>query len=252
MIAVACVTAGATLNVARDGGEPPREGTRAGDSPYPSPVSTDATTRPARTLPSLQLRASAPVSAPTHASTRIDDPEAAARVAETQTDPELRKLAIREVAQRWGAEDAERAVNWARSLADATERDAALIDIANGLSSVDPARGVELREQFVAATQPDNALNNLVQQWAGYNFDDALAWTNARAPGAQRDELLQRLIYVRAASGDPAAAARLVSESTLTGKAKSAALASINQEWKQRDDAAAQEWMRTVEPASPN
>jgi hypothetical protein len=123
---------------------------------------------------------------------------------------------------------------------------------ANDLSSVDPARGVELREQFVAATRPDIALNNLVQQWAGYDFDAALAWTNARAPGAQRDDLLQRLIYVRAAAGNPADAARLVTESSLSGAARTSAIASVAQEWAIRDGDAAQEWMQTLEPATLN
>jgi hypothetical protein len=252
LIAVACVTAGAAINVARDGGEPPRVRTRAEASPFAAPVAA-VPSHFASAPDSLQLPSAAPP--------RFDDPErelsaadpeAAARFAEMQTEPELRMLAIRTLALQWGALDAERAVNWARSLPDAAERDATLIDIANGLSSVDPARGVLLREQFVSATEPDSALSNLVQQWASHDFDAALAWTNARAPGAQRNDLLQRLIYVRAAAGDPAAAARLVTESALTGEAKNAAVASVNQEWEQRDATAAQEWLQTLGEARPN
>jgi hypothetical protein len=267
LIAVACVTAGAAINVAMDGGEPPRARTRAEASPFSTPVAA-APSRPTLATDSLRL--------PTFATSRVEDqehslsaallsdnddgardlilrdPQAAARLAETQADPELRKLATHRLALLWGAQDPEHAVNWARSIPDAAERDATLIDIANGLSSVDPARGVDLREQFVAATQPDSALSNLVQQWATHDFDAALAWTNARAPGAQRDDLMQRLIYVRAAAGDPAAAARLVTESALTGEAKKAAVASVNQEWEQRDSTAAQEWRQTLDPSAPN
>ena len=266
LIAVACVTAGAAINVARDGGEPPRARTRAEAVPFSAPVAA-APVHTTRTLDSLRLPASAPsrnedLERALSAALLSDkdgahdlirkDPEAAARFAEMQTEPELRTLAIHRLALLWGALDPGRAVNWARSLPDTAERDATLIDIANGLSSVDPARGVELREQFVAATQPDSALSNLVQQWANHDFDAALAWTNARAPGAQRDDLMQRIIYVRAAAGDPAAAARLVTESALTGEAKSAAVASVNQEWEQRDATAAQEWMQTLGPATPD
>jgi hypothetical protein len=270
LIAAACVTAGAAINVAMDGGEPPREGTRAGALPWVSPgpsASSHSAQTTAHTLASLRR--------PAALAPRIEDlerelsavdrgardlvlqkylpewvsrnPEAAARFAELQTDPGLRELAIRQVALLWGALDAERAVNWARALPDAAERDATLIDVANGLSSVDPARGVDLREQFTAAAQPDSALSNLVQQWAGYDFDAALAWTNARPPGAQRDDLLQRLIYVRAAAGDPAAAARLVTESSLAGDARTAAIASVAQEWANRDGAAALEWLRSLD-----
>jgi hypothetical protein len=271
LIAVACVTAGAAIDVAKDGGEPSRVGKRAEVPPLMAPVAAGPS-RDARTLASSRLPATPPP--------RIDDleaelasldpgtrdlalqkllpdwvaanPEAAAQFAEAQTDPELRTLALRHVALLWGALDPERAVNWARVLPDAAERDATLVDVDNGLSSVDPARGVELREQFAVATQPDSALSNLVQQWASYDFEAALAWTNARAPGRQRDDLLQRLVYVRAAAGDPAAAARLVADSALTGEAKRAAIASVNQEWEQRDATAAQEWLQTFGPATPN
>ena len=175
------------------------------------------------------------------------DPEAAARFAEREADPALRELTIRQVALLWGASDAERALNWARSLTDEHERDATLIDIANGLSSVDPAGGVHLREQFAGNAKTDSALSNLVQQWAGFDFDAALAWTNARPSGAQRDDLLQRLLYVRAATGDSEAAARLVSESSLTGDAKAAAVASIAEEWVLKNPAATREWLQSLD-----
>jgi hypothetical protein len=271
LIATACLTAGAAVNVAMDGGGPPRVRTRAEASPFVAPPAAATPSSPAHTLEALRRPA-------TPGGLRLEDlerelatvdrgardlilqkwlpewiaqnPEAAARFAELQTDPELRELAIRRVALAWGALDAERAVNWARSLPDAAERDATLTDIANGLSSVDPARGVELRERFTVSTQPDSALSNLVQQWSGYDFDAALAWTNARPPGAQRDDLLQRLIYVRAAAGDPAAAARLVSESPLAGEARTAAIASVAQEWAIRDGAAALEWLRSLDRES--
>ena len=175
------------------------------------------------------------------------DPERLARFAELQSDPALRELVIRQVALLWGAKDAERAVNWARALPDAAERDASMMDIANGLSSVDPGGAVQLREQFVGYARTDSALSNLVQQWAGFEFDAALAWTQARPPGLQRDDLLQRLIYVRAASGDPPAAAELVSVTSLSGEARIAAVASVTQEWVVQDRASAAEYLQTLD-----
>jgi len=276
LLAATGVTAGVAIDAAMDGGGPPRARTRAEASPFVA-LPAAAPSHASRTLETLQQPASAPlrnedleqrVSAAwrsdADAASRDEvlqkwlprwvasDAQAAARFAEIQSDPALRELALCHVALLWGALDAERAVNWARALPDAAERDSTLIHIANGLSSVDPARGVALREPFTAANRPDSPLSNLVQQWASYDFDAALAWTNARAPGAQRDDLRQRLIYVRAAAGDPAAAARLVTESALTGDAKMAAVASVRQEWEQRDAAAAHEWMQTLGPATPN
>jgi hypothetical protein len=276
LVTVVCVTAGFVINAAMDGGGPPRVRMRAEVAPLVAAVAAPPL-RPSKTSEAWHRPATAPahgvdpeqqLSASLRADSDADsrdevlqkwlpewlakDPQAAARFAETQNDPRWRAQALHHVALLWGALDAERAVNWARALPDAADRDTALIDIANGLSSVDPARGVELREPFTAPNKPDSALSNLVQQWASYDFDAALAWTNARAPGAQRDELMQRLIYVRAAAGDPAAAARLVTESALAGEAKTAALASVNQEWEQRDANAAREWAQTLGPQTPD
>ena len=274
LLAVASVAAGVAINAAMDGGGSPRVRTRAEASPFVA-LPAAPPSRASRTPETLRQRA-APLRSPdveqrvseawsSDADAARDevlqkwlpewvasDAQAAARFAEMQTDPALRELALCHVALLWGALDAERAVNWARALPDAAERDSTLIHIANGLSSVDPARGVELREPFTAANKPDSPLSNLVQQWASYDFDAALAWTNARAPGAQRDDLMQRLIYVRAAAGDPAAAAQLVTESALTGEAKLAAVASVKQEWEQRDATAAHEWMQTLGQSTPN
>ena len=275
LIAIACATAGAVVNVAMDGGGPPRVRTRAEASPLAASLAT-APSRPASRREPLQLplaprariqnlehEISAAWSETDARSSELvlqkwlpqwvaQDPEAAARFAERQTEPCLREQAIRHVALLWGALDAEHAVNWARALPDAAARDSTFVDIAHGLSSVDPARGVELRERFTAPTQPDSALSDLVQQWASHDFNAALAWTNARAPGAQRDDLMQRLIYVRAAAGNPAAAAQLLTESALTGDAKNAAVASVIREWEQRDATAAQAWVDTQVAATPN
>jgi hypothetical protein len=63
LIAVACVAAGAEIDVATDGGEPPRERTRAEALPLPlsliGPVGTSAPSRATRTLASLRSPAPA-------------------------------------------------------------------------------------------------------------------------------------------------------------------------------------------------
>lgn len=263
MLAAVCLTVTAARYPARDGGEPPRDGTRAevsrpeasapvragqpGTSRFAGAARNAADSGPAG-FAELERRLADNPGARDLVLQKLlpalfeQDPEGAARFAELQSEPALRELAVRQVALLWGARDAERAVNWARTLPDAAEREATYIDIANGFSSLDPAGAVALREQFAGNAHPDSALSNLVQQWAGFDFDAALAWTNARPAGAQRDDLLQRLIYVRAASGEPAAAAELVDESALIGEAKAAAVASVAQEWAQHDDAAARDW----------
>ena len=143
LIAVACITAGATINVAMDGGGPPRVGTRAEASPYSAPVVTAAPSSPAPTMSSSRLPKASPAriedlerelstAQPSELLPDLvaQDPEGAARSAEMHTEPVVRQRALREVALLWGAVNAERALNWARSLPDAAELDATFIDIA--------------------------------------------------------------------------------------------------------------------------
>jgi hypothetical protein len=267
LFAAAGVAALVAINAARDGGESPRVSTRTAAPLQATAAAPVAVMAAVPSESSVPLPAAAPGIVELERALADSEPGARdlvlqkflptmvadnagqmARFAELQTDPALRELALRQVALLWGARDPARAIDWARSLPDAAERDATFTDVANGLSSVDPARAVQLREQFAGSANADSTLSNLVQQWAGFDFDAALAWTEARAPGAQRDELMQRLVYVRAASGDPAAAARLVSDSSLAGAAKDAAIASVTQEWARSDGAAALEWLQTVDP----
>jgi len=227
LIACACITAGAAFNIARDGG-PPREGTRAEVSlppvaPTAGPGALEAprdaasnspnagTTRdPALTIVELErlLEASDRVSRPrvlleVLPTMVAQNPERIARFAELETDPQLREQLVRLVAQLWAKSDVDRAVAWITSLPDSPERQAARIDVSLAVAETDPTRAVDLRESEVGNVEPDGVLEAIVQRWAERNFESALAWTNARPASDQRDKLLQRLAYVRAAAGAP-------------------------------------------------
>ena len=131
------------------------------------------------------------------------NPEVIARFAELEADPQLREQLVRQVAQLWAKNDVDRAMAWTTSLPDSPERQAALIDVSLTVAETDPRRAVNLRESEVGNVEPDGVLEAIVQRWAERNFESALAWTNARPASGQRDKLLQRLVYVRAAAGAP-------------------------------------------------
>jgi hypothetical protein len=130
-------------------------------------------------------------------------PEVIARFAELEADPQLREQLVRQVAQLWARNDVDRAMAWITSLPDSPERQAALIDVSLTVAETDPPRAVNLRESEVGNVEPDGVLEAIVQRWAERNFESALAWTRARPVSGQRDKLLQRLVYVRAAAGAP-------------------------------------------------
>ena len=159
------------------------------------------------------------------------DPERAARFAELLTDERLRELALLQVAMTWARSDVTAAVHWAESLADPM-RDAAITDISLALAETSPARAVALRERFASndSPVPDNTLVNLAHQWAEQDFDAALAWANAQPPGAQRDQVLERLVFVRAADGEFAEAAELARSLIAAPGIRAEALAAVAQQ----------------------
>ncbi len=281
-IAAVGVLASATaVYVARDGGGPPRDRTRAeallstdslsmkeaassapaGQAPVsPNAASTPNVARandPALTTGELELRLAA--SDPDDRDLVLQaalpamvakNPEEIARFAELQSEPLLRELLVRQVAQLWAKTDPDRAMAWATALPDSPERVATLIDVSMTVALTDPQRAVLLREPEVGNIEPDGVLEGLVQQWAQADFDSALAWANARPRNAQRDKLLQRLVYVRAANGAPDEAARLVDAAFEDGTQKVEAVAIVAQQWTQRDPAAANAWLQGLDEAT--
>lgn len=271
--ALASVTA---VYVARDGRGPPRDRTRAeaflspkiaapaapaGQAPRPTDVAGTPNTAtpndPALTPTELEQRLGE--SDPGDRDRVLEaelpamvakNPEEIARFAELQTDPQLRELLVRQVAQLWAKTDADRAMAWVASLPDSPERVATLIDVSLIVALTDPQRAVSLREPEVGNIEPDGVLEGLVQQWAQADFDAALAWANARPRNAQRDKLLQRLVYVRAANGAPDAAARLVEDSFEEGSRKAEAVAIVAQQWTKSDPVAANVWLQGLDDAT--
>lgn len=247
--AVGALASAAAMYVARDVGGSPRDRTRAETSLSTArepravapaalaPVAAQATSREA-TLTTTELESEIAAS---EAGARDLVLEAAlpsmvannareiARFAELQTDPHLREIMFRHVAQLWAKIDADQAMAWARSVPDPSERDAALIDVSLSLASIDPQRAVTLREQELGNVESDGVLAGLVQQWAEKDFDAALAWTNGRPAGAQRDELVQRLAFVQATRGQTAQAADLARDSIHSPETRAEALATVAQ-----------------------
>ncbi|MES1262765.1 MAG: hypothetical protein ABUL69_00300, partial [Peristeroidobacter soli] len=156
-------------------------------------------------------------------------PDEIARYAEIEADPQLRELLVRQVAQLWARTDADRALDWVTSLPESPERQATLIDVSLAVAETDAPRAAALRESAVGNIEPDGVLEAIVQRWAERDFDSALAWVDARPRNLQHDKLLQRLVYVRAAGGASAEAARMVDQSFVDGASKAEAAAIVRQ-----------------------
>jgi hypothetical protein len=172
-----------------------------------------------------------------------------ARFAELQSDPVLRERLIRETADHWVKTEPESAMDWVRTLPPSPEREATLIDMSLAIARTDPARAATIRDGDVGNEMPDGVLDGIVQQWAERDFDAAMRWTNARPRNAQQEQLMQRFVYVRAATGAHEAAVRLAEDSFPDVDAKAKALAIVAAQWLERDRAAAQAWLAGLDPA---
>jgi hypothetical protein len=173
------------------------------------------------------------------------DSHAAAQFAEHVTEASLREVSLRVVAQSWAHRDAAAATLWAVSLGDAGERGQAISNVALELVQSDPLQAVRLLERQFTADMPAGVLEGVVQQWAEKSYADALAWSATLPPGARRDLVLQRLVFVRA-NQNPMDAVRLAEEAFADSQKQTDALASIALNWGSRDPMSAREWARTL------
>jgi hypothetical protein len=171
---------------------------------------------------------------------------AAARIAENEADGYLREVALRVVAQSWTKRDAVAAVNWAASLSDQDGRDTALENAALELAVSQPRLALQALDRRSAPRSPDPTLEGVVQQWATNDFTAAYAWAQAQPAGPDRDALLTRLVFVRAAQ-DPAEAARIVNSAFSADAQRIAALSTIAHIWGARDPMAVQELALTLD-----
>jgi hypothetical protein len=175
-----------------------------------------------------------------------EDAQAAARLAERQHEPYLREAAERIVAARWAHVAPEDASQWAVSLSNESERDLTIERVALELASSDPRRALSLLERRTRGNQPDAATAGAIASWAGVDFDAALAWVEAQPQSPALDEILQRLVFLKAGT-DPAAASRVADRLVVDERARSDVFASIAQVWAARDPDGAREWAASLQ-----
>jgi hypothetical protein len=174
------------------------------------------------------------------------DPQAAARFAELQTNPFLREVAQRTVAQRWARVDAAAATLWATSLGDEIERDRAIGIVALAMSESDSRGALELLGQHASDAQASAARIGIVAGWATRDFAAAQSWIEAQPPGSSRDRIVQHLVFLRAQTNPPAAAA-LASRLLGDESARREAYASIIGPWIAADPDSVVAWAASVD-----
>jgi hypothetical protein len=171
-----------------------------------------------------------------------DDPQAAARFAELQTDPFLREVSLRAVAQVWTRSDLDSAAQWAASLGDDAERSRVIDIVALTIGDSDPHAALALLSRHGTDTQSGTARIGVIANWASRDFEAAQSWVEAEPPSPLRDDIVQRLAFLRAQT-DPLAATQFASQMLSDETARHDAYASIVGLWVTRDPDGARRWV---------
>jgi len=103
--------------------------------------------------------------------------------------------------------------------------------------------GTSRRIAVGSPLQGTGLLENLTQQWAEADPTAAIRWATARAPGEERDRLLQRVTFAQSRTC-PIEAANLAWEQITPGDIQIETLISILHQWGQTDLPSATAWAR--------
>jgi len=113
--------------------------------------------------------------------------------------------------------------------------------VALTMGSTDPRAALALLERQGTERNPDTTRVGVIASWASRDFAAAQSWTEAQPPSPLRDDIVLRLVFLRA-QVDPRAAAQLASQLLSDETARDAAYASIIGPWVARDPEGARRW----------
>lgn len=175
------------------------------------------------------------------------DPGVAAQLALTWKAGLLREELLRQLVLSWIPGDTQSALKWLTSLPEPADRNLAAAAAIDFLAQNDPASAIELSLLLGLGTQ-DGSVEHKVQLWTEEKPKEAVAWALARPAGAERDQLLARIAYVRAQQ-DPVEAGLLVLNQMTPGAARDDAIISVVHQWAMRDPATAATWVAQFPPS---
>jgi hypothetical protein len=169
------------------------------------------------------------------------DAAGAAAFAMRQTEPFLREVALRTVAQHWAAADVPAAAAWAESLVDAGERDRAIEQVALSIADTRPRAALDLLARRSGDPPRDAASVGVVTSWARGDFDAALAWTEAQPSGPTRDDIVERLVLLDTGQ-DPEASLSLADRLVTDEGIRRDAWAAVSRRWAAREPGRVRAW----------
>lgn len=121
--------------------------------------------------------------------TAQEDPEKAAAMLSSVTDPEAREDAQNSVAREWGKKSWEDATAWIASL-PADDQGKATAQALRGLSDTDPAAAAANLSSVPEGEERDNVMESIARQWGRDDPSAAAAWVmESGSEEAQKDSI---------------------------------------------------------------
>jgi hypothetical protein len=174
------------------------------------------------------------------------DADAATRLALGWEPGALREELLGQLITRWAAIDLGRTLAWLTGLRDEADRAASARAVTNQVGQSDPIGALELAE-LLRVGSDDGSLEHYAQIWTEENPQAAVDWIVNRPASPLRDQLLNRIAWVRAQS-DPLEAADLVLNHLSAGPVRDVAIAGVVRQWAAHDLTAAEVWVATFPP----
>jgi hypothetical protein len=141
----------------------------------------------------------------------------------------------------WARQDPYGAIEWASWQKMGEERESVLETACYKMAEKNPKEAV--REAEKSKLTQYAVFENLVQQWAQKDISAAYYWVIARPSSEQKNELLERIGLVWAAS-EPQSAAQFVIQAIPPGSQQTEAAIAVLHQWGQRDLVAAKAWVQ--------
>jgi hypothetical protein len=169
------------------------------------------------------------------------NPAAAAKFVESMKPGPQRDRLLREVAQRWAAQDRAAALDWATHIGTASEGKQMVEAIYWQVGQTNPQAAISLVESSGGKGNYASVKGYMAEQWAAKDPSAALNWALAQPKGDERNQFVAELASVRSRTS-PSEAARLVLQEIPEGPEQDNAALAVLDGWARKDLTAATAW----------
>lgn len=170
------------------------------------------------------------------------NPVAAAAWLQPMRDDSLVMEARQAIAKEWAAYNPKAALDWSRATLKGEERESALAGILEVWASDYPLEALAWARGIKGKDERALALEMLFEVWCSTDLDQVALWVKQQPPGLEKDLGTEQVAGMLVATDPPAALNMLLSMQNKSRLQQN--LTRCFEDWKQREAAAAQNWLK--------